>query len=120
MAGNKAVAYIEPGKVELQSIDYPKLEVQDGPGVHPANVGRKRPHGVILKIVATNICGSDQHMVRGRTTAPAVLILGHHSTCEVVEAGLGVEFIKKGDLVSLPFNTACGPCRMGKEGNTGV
>ena len=71
MAGNKAIAYIEPGKVEVQTIDYPKLEVQDGPGVHPDNVGRKTPHGVILKIVATNICGSDQHMVRGRTTAPA-------------------------------------------------
>jgi glutathione-independent formaldehyde dehydrogenase len=56
MAGNKAVAYIEPGKVEVQTIDYPKLEVQDGPGVHPDNVGRKTPHGAILKIVSTNIC----------------------------------------------------------------
>ena len=26
MAGNKAIAYIEPGKVEVQTIDYPKLE----------------------------------------------------------------------------------------------
>ena len=120
MAGNKAVAYIEPGKVEVQAIDYPKLEVQDGPGVHPDNVGRKTPHGAILKIVATNICGSDQHMVRGRTTAPAGLILGHEITGEVIETGPGVEFIKKGDLVSVPFNIACGRCRMCKEGNTGV
>ncbi|MGH2894894.1 MAG: formaldehyde dehydrogenase, glutathione-independent, partial [Solirubrobacteraceae bacterium] len=58
MAGNKAVAYIEPGKDDVQTIDYPKLELQDGPGVDPANVGRKTPHGAILKIVATNICGS--------------------------------------------------------------
>jgi glutathione-independent formaldehyde dehydrogenase len=64
MAGNGAIAYIEPGKVEVQTIDYPKLEVQDGPGVHPDNVGRKTPHGAILKIVATNICGSDQHARR--------------------------------------------------------
>jgi glutathione-independent formaldehyde dehydrogenase len=120
MAGNKAVAYIEPGKVEVQTIDYPKLELQDGPGVHPDNVGRKTPHGAIIKIVATNICGSDQHMVRGRTTAPAGLILGHEITGEVVEAGPGVEFIKNGDLVSVPFNIACGRCRMCKEGNTGV
>jgi len=120
MAGNKAVAYIEPGKVEVQTIDYPKLELQDGPGVHPDNVGRKTPHGAIIKIVATNICGSDQHMVRGRTTAPSGLILGHEITGEVVEAGPGVEFIKKGDLVSVPFNIACGRCRMCKEGNTGV
>ena len=32
MAGNRAIAYIEPGKDEVQTIDYPKLEVQDGPG----------------------------------------------------------------------------------------
>src|SRR3954471_18630949 len=120
MAGNKAVAYIEPGKVEVQTIDYPQLEVQDGPRVHPDNVGRKTPHGAILKIVSTNICGSDQHMVRGRTTAPAGLILGHEITGEVIETGPGVEFIKKGDLVSVPFNIACGRCRMCKEGHTGV
>jgi glutathione-independent formaldehyde dehydrogenase len=46
----------------VQSIDYPGLELKDGPGVHPDNVGRKCDHGVILKVVSTNICGSDQHM----------------------------------------------------------
>ena len=118
MAGNKAVAYVGPGKVEVQSIDYPKLELRDGPGVHPKNVGRKCEHGVILKVVSTNICGSDQHMVRGRTTAPANLVLGHEITGEVVETGRDVEFIKKGDLVSVPFNIACGRCRNCKEGKT--
>jgi glutathione-independent formaldehyde dehydrogenase len=59
-------------------------------------------------------------MVRGRTTAPANLILGHEITGEVVEAGPGVEFIKVGDLCSVPFNIACGRCRMCKEGKTGI
>src|SRR5512132_174513 len=120
MADNRGVAYIEPGKVEVQSIDFPELELKDGPGVHPDNVGRKAPHGAILRIVSTNICGSDQHMVRGRTTAPAGLILGHEITGEVIEAGPDVEFIKEGDLVSVPFNIACGRCRNCKEGHTGV
>jgi glutathione-independent formaldehyde dehydrogenase len=120
MADNRGVAYIEPGKVEVQNIDFPELELKDGPGVHPDNVGRKAPHGVILRIVSTNICGSDQHMVRGRTTAPAGLILGHEITGEVIEAGPDVEFIKEGDLVSVPFNIACGRCRNCKEGHTGV
>ncbi len=120
MADNRGVAYIEPGKVEVQDIDFPELELKDGPGVHPDNVGRKTPHGAILRIVSTNICGSDQHMVRGRTTAPAGLILGHEITGEVIEAGPGVEFIKVGDLCSVPFNIACGRCRQCKEGNTGV
>jgi glutathione-independent formaldehyde dehydrogenase len=120
MAGNRAVAYIRPGHVEVQSIDYPGLELRDGPGVNPANVGRKCPHGVILKVVSTNICGSDQHMVRGRTTAPEGLVLGHEITGEVIEKGPDVEFIQVGDLVSVPFNIACGRCRNCKEGHTGV
>src|SRR5207237_6493374 len=120
MAGNKAVTYMGAGKVEVQTIDYPTLEVPDGPGVNPANVGRRTPHGAILKNIATNICGSDQHMVRGRTTAPEGLVLGHEITGEVVETGPDVEFIKVGDLCSVPFNISCGRCRNCKERRTGV
>jgi glutathione-independent formaldehyde dehydrogenase len=120
MAGNRAVAYKGPGVVEVIDIDYPTFELKDGPGVNPANVGRKVPHGAILKTVATNICGSDQHMVRGRTTAPTDLVLGHEITGEVVEVGPGVEFIKVGDIVSVPFNISCGRCRNCKERKTGV
>src|SRR3954463_13096805 len=120
MADNRGVAYMGAGQVEVQSIDFPKLEMQDGPGVHPDNVGRKTEHGVILKIVSTNICGSDQHMVRGRTTAPEGLILGHEITGEVIEKGRDVEFIEVGDLVSVPFNIACGRCRNCKEQQTGI
>jgi glutathione-independent formaldehyde dehydrogenase len=120
MTGNKAVAYKGPGKVELIDIDYPTFELKDGPGVNPANVGRSVRHGVILKTVATNICGSDQHMVRGRTTAPADLVLGHEITGEVVEVGPDVEFIKVGDICSVPFNIACGRCRNCKERKTGI
>ena len=105
MASNRGVAYMKPGEVEIQSIDYPKLALGS----------RKCEHGVILKIVSTNICGSDQHMVRGRTTAPPGIILGHEITGEVIEAGRDVEFLKVGDLVSVPFNIACGRCRNCKE-----
>ncbi|MCL7378683.1 formaldehyde dehydrogenase, glutathione-independent [Streptomyces sp. 35G-GA-8] len=118
--GNKAVEYIKPGEVDVRTTDYPTLELQDGPGVAPANVGRKCRHGVILKVLATNICGSDQHMVRGRTTAPEGLVLGHEITGEVIERGPDVEFIDVGDVVSVPFNIACGRCRNCKERQTGI
>lgn len=118
--GNKGVVYMGPGRVEVRATDYPEFKLKDGPGVPPPNAGRKIPHGAIVKAIATNICGSDQHMVRGRTTAPKGLILGHEITGEVVETGPDVEFIKVGDLVSVPFNIACGRCRTCKEGNTGV
>jgi glutathione-independent formaldehyde dehydrogenase len=111
MQGNRGVVYVEQGRVEVRSIPFPKLET-------PA--GRKIGHGVILKVLSTNICGSDQHMVRGRTTAQAGLVLGHEITGEVLEVGADVETLKKGDLVSVPFNVACGRCRTCKEQHTGV
>jgi glutathione-independent formaldehyde dehydrogenase len=120
MAGNRAVAYKGPRHVEVIDTDYPTFELKDGPGVNPANVGRKVPHGVIVRTVATNICGSDQHMVRGRTTAPSDLVLGHEITGEVVEVGPDVEFVKVGDLVSVPFNIACGRCKNCIERKTGI
>src|SRR5262249_29864556 len=111
MATNRGVVYLGPGKVEVQSIDFPKLE-------NPK--GKKIEHGALLKIVTTNICGSDQHMVRGRTTAPAGLVLGHEITGEIIEKGSDVEFLNVGDLVSVPFNIACGRCRNCREGKTGI
>lgn len=120
MANNRAVVYKGPGAVAVEDIDYPDLVLRDGPGVNPKNVGRKCEHGVILKVVTTNICGSDQHMVRGRTTAPSGLVLGHEITGEIIEIGRDVEFLKKGDLVSVPFNIACGRCRSCKEQHTHV
>ena len=78
--------------------------------------GKKVEHGVILKVVATNICGSDQHMVRGRTTAPTGMVLGHEITGEVIETGSRCRIHQKGDLVTVPFNVACGRCRTCREG----
>lgn len=111
MASNHGVVYLGPEKVEVQSIDYPKMQDPKG---------RKIEHGVILKIVATNICGSDQHMVRGRTTAPKGLVLGHEITGEIIEKGSDVEYLEIGDLVTVPFNVACGRCRNCREQKTGI
>jgi len=108
---NIGVVYTGPGKVEVQKIDDPKLHGPDG---------RKLEHAVILKVISTNICGSDQHMVRGRTTAEPGLVLGHEITGEIVEVGSDVEMLSVGDVVSVPFNVACGGCRCCREGDTGV
>jgi glutathione-independent formaldehyde dehydrogenase len=111
MAENRGVVFLGQNKVEVQSIDFPKLQNPNG---------KKIEHGVILKVVSTNICGSDQHMVRGRTTAPTGMVLGHEITGEVIELGSDVEYIKKGDLVTVPFNVACGRCRTCRSQETGV
>ena len=118
MSSNRGVAYVKPGTVEVRSIDYPKLRMPKSES-DPFG-GKDAPHGVILRVVTTNICGSDQHMVRGRTTAPAGLILGHEITGEIIEKGSDVEMLEVGDLVSVPFNIACGRCRNCRAGKTGI
>lgn len=120
MAGNRGIVYQGKGIVEVKDIDYPDLVLREGPGVPKSNVGRKCEHGVVLKVITTNICGSDQHMVRGRTTAPEGLVLGNEITGEVVEVGRDVEFVKKGDIASVPFNIACGRCVMCREQKTHI
>jgi glutathione-independent formaldehyde dehydrogenase len=119
MAGNRALAHIEPGKVEVQTIDYPKLEVQDGQGVDPANVGRKTPQGAILKIVAINTAAPISHGPRphdgsgGADPGPRDHRRGDRggSRCRVHHEGRSAVG---------PFNIPGGRCRMCKERNTGV
>ncbi|MFC3025452.1 formaldehyde dehydrogenase, glutathione-independent [Vibrio zhugei] len=107
---NRGVVYKGAGKVAVESIAYPELALGN----------RKCEHGVILKVLTTNICGSDQHMVRGRTTAEEGLMLGHEITGIILEKGRDVEFVDVGDIVSVPFNIACGRCRNCKSGLTGI
>jgi glutathione-independent formaldehyde dehydrogenase len=119
MADNRIVVYKGPGEVAVEDIEYPKLEVPEQVA-SAMGMSKEAPHGVILEIVSTNICGSDQHMVRGRTTAPVGQTLGHEITGKVVEKGNDVQFIDVGDICSVPFNIACGRCRNCKERKTGI
>lgn len=89
----------------MQTIDYPELVLKDGPGVNPLNVGRKCEHGVILKVVSTNICCSDQHMVPDKDQAmEKILELTVLSDIPVPRRGTGPLhiFADSGDQCPLP------------------
>jgi glutathione-independent formaldehyde dehydrogenase len=77
------------------------------------------PTDVIVRITATNICGSDLHMYEGRTSLEPGTVIGHENLGEVVEVGSGVVSVKVGDRVCLPFNVACGFCKNCERGLTG-
>src|ERR671920_53615 len=65
----------------------------------------------IVKISSTAICGSDLHLYDGyMPTLKRGDILGHEFMGEVVETGPGVENLKVGDRVVVPFPIACGKC----------
>ncbi len=110
MSGNRGVVYHGTKDLRVETFDYPKLE----------HNGRKLEHAVVLKVVSTNICGSDQHIYRGRFLVPEGHVLGHEITGEVVEMGADVELLQIGNLVSVPFNVACGRCRNCKEARSDV
>jgi threonine dehydrogenase-like Zn-dependent dehydrogenase len=65
----------------------------------------------IVRITSTAICGSDLHLYDGYVpTMKKGDILGHEFMGEVVETGPGVENLKPGDRVVVPFPIACGDC----------
>ncbi|MFE3249935.1 glutathione-independent formaldehyde dehydrogenase [Streptomyces sp. NPDC059209] len=99
-----------------------KALVYDGPrevGVRDVPDARiERPTDVLVKITTTNICGSDLHMYEGRTNMETGRVLGHENMGEVIEVGDGVDKVRVGDMVSLPFNISCGFCRNCEHGLT--
>ena len=107
MSKNRGVVYVKPGVVEVRDIADPKFEDPHG---------RKINHAAILKIVSTNICGSDQHIFAVHSGAVGTRARARN-TGEVIEKGDDVEFLDVGDIVSVPFNVACGRCRTCRAGD---
>lgn len=73
-------------------------------------------HDAIIRITSTAICGSDLHLYDGMV--PSMLpgdILGHEFMGEVVEVGRGVNKLKVGDRIIVPFTISCGECYYCKE-----
>ena len=91
----KALVYHGPRTVSVDNVADARIE---------------KPTDVLVRITSTNICGSDLHMYEGRTDMEQGRVLGHENLGEVVEIGEGVDRVKVGDHVVLPFNIGCGFC----------
>ncbi|GAA4726818.1 glutathione-independent formaldehyde dehydrogenase [Promicromonospora umidemergens] len=99
----KAVVYNGPRDVSVNDVPDAKIE---------------RPTDVLVRITATNICGSDLHMYEGRTDFETGRTFGHENMGEVIEVGDGVDKVKVGERVVLPFNISCGFCKNCERGFT--
>ena len=79
------------------------------------------PGEVLLKLVGSGLCHSDDHMVTGDMVMPPEvqeelgiqqfpIIGGHEGAGEVLEVGAGVTSVEVGDHVVLGFIPSCGRC----------
>jgi glutathione-independent formaldehyde dehydrogenase len=100
----RALVYHGPKNVSVDEVPDAKIE---------------RPTDALVRITTTNICGSDLHMYEGRTDVEVGKVLGHENMGQVIEVGPGVDRVKVGDWVVLPFNIGCGFCKNCASGLTG-
>lgn len=76
----------------------------------------EHPYDAIVRVTRSLICGSDLHLYHGLVPDTRVgMTFGHEFTGIVEEIGSGVQNLKVGDHVLVPFNVACGTCPFCKQ-----
>jgi alcohol dehydrogenase len=78
------------------------------------------PGAVVVAVRATGVCRSDWHAWRGHDPVALPHVPGHELAGEVVRLGDGVERVRLGDRVTVPFVCGCGVCEFCREGNAQV
>jgi len=98
----KALVYKGPGKKAWEEVPDPKIE---------------QPTDVLVKMVATTICGTDLHILKGDVPEVDVgRILGHEGIGVITEIGEGVTQLAVGDRVILACVSSCGKCSNCRKG----
>ncbi|OWT36212.1 xylitol dehydrogenase [Cryptococcus neoformans Bt1] len=92
--------------------------------VKPKPMPILQPDGVLVKVVATGICGSDLHNylaggVGGRPVTEPI-VMGHESSGEVIAVGDLVKTHKVGDRVAIEPGLPCRRCINCKEGKVNI
>jgi alcohol dehydrogenase len=92
----KALVYAGPGQRSWREVPLPEIQ---------------RPTDIIVKMVATTICGTDLHILKGDLpeVAPG-RILGHEGIGVITEVGAAVTTLAIGDRVLLSCISSCGVC----------
>jgi hypothetical protein len=84
-----------------------------GPRRPQTHAGDLHPQDAIVRVTRSRICGSDLHLYNGFVPDTRVgMTFGHEFTGMVEQLGEDVENLKIGDHVLVPFNIACGTCRI--------
>jgi 2-desacetyl-2-hydroxyethyl bacteriochlorophyllide A dehydrogenase len=90
----KAVRIKGPNQIKLVTVKLPRL----------------RSFEVLVKVMASGICGTDIHIYRGDYFAKYPIIPGHEFSGIVEKVGSEVSRIETGDQVSVEPNISCDNC----------
>lgn len=88
--------------------------------VEEVEIDDPHKHEVLVKLAASGLCHSDEHLVTGDIPAAMPVIGGHEGAGEVVAVGEGVDSVKPGDHVVLGFIPSCGNCKWCSIGKTNL
>ncbi|XP_060103019.1 alcohol dehydrogenase 1A [Heteronotia binoei] len=78
--------------------------------IEQIEVAPPKAREVRIKILASGICRSDDHVLSGAFAMPLPMVLGHEAAGVVESVGEGVTCVKPGDHVIPLFVPQCGNC----------
>jgi len=89
--------------------DAPRLPLRPVQGMPTP---RPKAGEVLIRVDACGVCRTDLHIVDGELSDPKLpLVLGHEIVGKVVAIGPGVERIREGDRIGVPWlGSTCGSC----------
>ncbi len=101
----RAVVFVAEGRVEVANVPEPVLD---------------DPHGALVRVTRTGICGSDLHLVHLKAPVEPGDVLGHEAVGIVEEVGAEVTRFAPGGRVVLSYVTACGACWFCERGQSSL
>lgn len=91
-----------------------------GWSIEDIEIGDPRPDEVRVKLVASGLCHSDDHIDKGVYVGLDPMVGGHEGAGIVEEVGSEVKDIKPGDHVVLAFIPSCGRCKSCVTGHSAL
>ncbi len=86
--------------IELEDLVIPKPETNE----------------VLIKVGMAGVCGTDFHIVKGKSPSKPPVVLGHEFCGEIVDISKNVNSFRLGDKVAVNPNLHCGYCEYCKIG----
>jgi 2-desacetyl-2-hydroxyethyl bacteriochlorophyllide A dehydrogenase len=78
--------------------------------VEEVSIQEPGPNDVLIKVLASGICGTDVHIYKGEYLGTYPVIPGHEGAGIVASIGTEVSGFKEGDQVGFEPNISCGTC----------